>query len=352
MITEQVTEFGELLRRYRVAAGLSQEALAARAGLSARGISDLERGLRHAPQRQTLQLLAEALGLSAEQRATLEAVVVRRRGPAGAVRDAGEMPDNGTRRLPTGTVTFLFTDVEGSTRLWERQPEAMRRALMEHDTIVEAQVAQHGGVVIRPRGEGDSRFVVFARATSAVAAAASIQQALHAVSWPTGEPLRVRMALHTGEADLRQGDYYGREVNRCARLRAIGHGGQTLLTQATYDLIRFALPEGVDLRDLGEYRLVDLAIPERVFQIVIPHLPSAFPPLRAPEHRRHNLPAQATSFVGREQEIAPVRPGRARRAWRSRLPPRRCWTFRTECSSCRWRESATRTWWPRRSAKR
>src|ERR671938_1559741 len=110
------------------------------------------------------------------------------------------MPD-----LPTGTVTFLFTDIQGSTALWEQHPEAARAALARHDALVEGIVAAHGGVVVRPRGEGDSRFAVFARATDAVLAATAIQQALHAEPWPAETPLRVRVALHTGEADLRDG---------------------------------------------------------------------------------------------------------------------------------------------------
>jgi class 3 adenylate cyclase len=109
--------------------------------------------------------------------------------------------------LPTGTVTFLFTDIEGSTRLWEAHPEPMRAALVEHDALIEFLAAQHGGLVVRPRGEGDSRFCVFARATDAVAAAAAIRRALHRQAWPPETPLRVRLALHTGEADLRDGDY-------------------------------------------------------------------------------------------------------------------------------------------------
>src|SRR5918912_2484791 len=153
--------------------------------------------------------------------------------------------------LPTGTVTFLFTDVEGSTNLWERHPDKMRAALVRHDHLIERLVAEHRGVVVRPRGEGDSRFAVFPRASDAVAAAAAIQRALHEEPWPAETRLRVRMALHTGEADLRDGDYYGAAVNRCARLRAIAHGGQTLLSVATYDLVRDAIPPGVSLADLG-----------------------------------------------------------------------------------------------------
>src|SRR5919199_5244620 len=166
--------------------------------------------------------------------------------------------------LPTGTVTYLFTDIAGSTTLWEHHPDAARVALARHDALVESIVAAHGGQVVRPRGEGDSRFAVFARATDAVTAAAALQQALAAEPWPTPTPLPVRMALHTGEADLRAGDYYGTVVNRCARLRAVAHGRQTLLSQATYDLVRDHPLLGVELRDLGTHRLKDLQRPEHI----------------------------------------------------------------------------------------
>jgi class 3 adenylate cyclase len=135
-------------------------------------------------------------------------------------------------------VTFLLTYIEGSTRLWDRHREGMRAALVRHDALIEGQVAEHGGVVVRPRGEGDSRFAVFAQASGAVAAAGAIQVALHKDDWPLPEPLRVRMALHTGEADLGDGDYYGSPVNRCARLRALAHGGQVLLSGTTAGLVR------------------------------------------------------------------------------------------------------------------
>src|SRR5262245_10922190 len=138
--------------------------------------------------------------------------------------------------LPTGTVTFLLTDIEGSTRLWDEHPEAMRQALVRYDAIVEGLAEKHGGAVVRPRGEGDSHFCVFARATDAVVAAADVQRALH--DEPTPELLRVRMALHTGEADLRDGDYYGSAVNRCARLQALAHGGHVLVSDVTSDLVQ------------------------------------------------------------------------------------------------------------------
>jgi predicted ATPase/class 3 adenylate cyclase len=211
--------------------------------------------------------------------------------------------------LPTGTVTFLLTDIEGSTRLWEQDPVAMRAATARHDALVEEIVGGNGGVLVRPRGEGDSRFAVFARATDAVTAAVFLQRALVAEPWPTPQPLRVRLALHTGEADLRDGDYYGAAINRCARLRAIGHGGQVLLSQPTYELVRDALPPGVTVQDLGEQRLADLIRSEQVYQLRGANLPTEFPPLRSLDAYPHNLPVQLTSFIGREQELAEL--GRA-----------------------------------------
>src|SRR5947209_2604482 len=131
--------------------------------------------------------------------------------------------------LPTGTITFLFTDIEGSTRLWEQHPEAMEAALARHDALAAAAIDQHEGHLVKHRGEGDSLFAVFARATDAVAAAVALQQALHAELWPADTRLRVRMALHTGEAAVREGDYFSPAVNRCARLRAVALGGQVVL---------------------------------------------------------------------------------------------------------------------------
>ncbi|MDQ4078820.1 MAG: adenylate/guanylate cyclase domain-containing protein, partial [Chloroflexota bacterium] len=206
--------------------------------------------------------------------------------------------------LPSGTVTFLFTDIAGSTRLWEQEPVAMRRATTRHDALVEQVIAQHDGVLVRPRGEGDSRFAVFQHATEAVRAASALQQALFAEPWPTTTPLRVRMALHTGEAELRVGDYYGSDVNRCARLRSLAHPGQTLLSLTTVRLASDTLPEGASLRDLGQHRLKDLTQPEQIFQLVVPGLPADFPPLQSLGARPHNLPTLPTPLIGREQELA------------------------------------------------
>jgi predicted ATPase/class 3 adenylate cyclase len=209
--------------------------------------------------------------------------------------------------LPTGTVTFLFTDIEGSTELWERDEALARHVLVRHDQIIEELVEAEEGMLVRPRGEGDSRFAVFQQAPSAAAAAASIQRAFTDENWPTAEPLKIRMGLHTGNADLREGDYYGSAVNRCARVRSLAHGGQVLLSLATEQLICDYLPQGVELRDLGLYTLKGLKRQEQVFQLVIPDLVSEFPPLKTQVGKRHNLPEQLTPFVGRETEIDAVR---------------------------------------------
>jgi predicted ATPase/class 3 adenylate cyclase len=209
--------------------------------------------------------------------------------------------------LPSGTMTFLFTDVEGSTALWEAAPEAMRVALARHDALFEAAVHERRGVHIRPRGEGDSRFAVFASAPDAVGAAVAIQRAFACEPWPTPRPVKVRMGLHTGEAEARDGDYYGATVNRCARLRGIGHGGQILVSEATAELARDALPAATDLRDLGEHRLKDLSRPERVFQILHSELPDEFPRLLSLELHPHNLPIEPTPLIGRERELGALR---------------------------------------------
>jgi predicted ATPase/class 3 adenylate cyclase/DNA-binding CsgD family transcriptional regulator len=209
--------------------------------------------------------------------------------------------------LPSGTLTFLFTDVEASTRTWLSSPQAMAAALARHDDMIETLVARHGGRVVRPRGEGDSRFAVFGRPSDAVSAACAIQIALTHEEWALAEPLRVRMAVHSGEGELRMGDYYGPAVNHCARLRAAAHGGQVLVSTVTADLVREGLASNVELQDLGEHQLKDLERPEHIWQLMHPELPADFPPLSIERLSNHNLERQLSSFVGREQAVDDLR---------------------------------------------
>ena len=205
---------------------------------------------------------------------------------------------------PTGTVTFLFTDIEGSTRRWEEQAEGMKAALARHDEILRAAIAANGGHVFKTGG--DAFYAAFPVAPDALAAAFETQRALAAEPWGKIGELRVRMALHTGAVQARDGDYFGPPLNRVARLLNAGHGGQTLLSLATQELVRDHLPEGVQLRDLGTHRLRDLIRPEQIFQIVAPPLQADFPPLKTLDARPHNLQTQPTPLLGREREVEQV----------------------------------------------
>jgi len=206
--------------------------------------------------------------------------------------------------LPSGTVTFLFTDLEGSTRLWEEHPEAMRAALAQHDEILRDAIAANGGHVVK--GTGDGLYAVFATAGSAIAAAVAGQQAVARVSSGPIGTIRVRMGLHTGVAEERDGDYFGGVLNRAARLMSVAHAGQVLCSQATADLVRDALPPSAGLADLGRHRLRDIVRAEAVFQVTHPDLPGDFPPLRSLDAVVGNLPRQVTSFVGRGREVVAI----------------------------------------------
>ncbi|HUS14194.1 MAG TPA: adenylate/guanylate cyclase domain-containing protein, partial [Chloroflexia bacterium] len=229
--------------------------------------------------------------------------------------DTGEpMPDlaNQVRPpLPSGTVTFLFTDIEGSTRLWEQFPQTMGVALARHDAIVRGAIQVHGGVIFNTAG--DAFHTVFNDVLSAVAAAIQAQQQLQAESWNLPDDtsstmpaaaLRVRMGLHTGPAEMRNGHYFGPSLNRVARIMSIGHGGQILLSAPAREALGSQVPVGTHLLDLGEQQLKDVVRPERVFQLVPEGLASTFPPLRALPAFQHNLPIPLTSFIGRAREMA------------------------------------------------
>jgi predicted ATPase/class 3 adenylate cyclase len=197
--------------------------------------------------------------------------------------------------LPTGTVTFLFTDVEGSTRLWETAPGSMGKALELHDSILRDRIRANNGHVFSTGGDGFA--AAFARAGEALDAAVSAQKALASEPWPEDARLKVRMGLHTGEAEEREGNYYGPVLNQTARLMALGHGGQILCSAATAELL-----DDAGLTELGEHRLRDLSAPAHVFQVGA----DTFPPLRSVENFPGNLPLLVSSFVGRDRELARV----------------------------------------------
>jgi predicted ATPase/class 3 adenylate cyclase len=210
----------------------------------------------------------------------------------------------GKRALPVGVVTLLMTDVGGSTRLWEERSDVAGAVLERHEALIETRVLDHGGVMIRSKGEGDSTFSVFADASGAARAAVEVQRALQREPWPDDAAVRVRAALYTGEAQLREGDYYGTTPNRCARLRAAAHPGQVVCSQSTADGLD-GLPAEIVRTDLGLHRLRDVARAERVFQLGHPELCADFPPLGTLAVR-HNLPRERTRFVGRQADVTAV----------------------------------------------
>jgi predicted ATPase/class 3 adenylate cyclase len=210
-----------------------------------------------------------------------------------------------TTALPSGTVTFLFTDIEGSIRLWEQHPDTMGVALARHDALLRDAIQSHGGVVFKTIG--DAFCAAFSSVPEAFQAALAAQRALQEQVAEGEVALRARMALHTGIAEERDGDYFGPALNRVARLLSAGHGGQLLLSQAAAAALEGSLPVGAVLHDLGAHRLKDLSQPEGIFRLAHPDLPVVDAPLRSLQAFSHNLPVQMTRFVGRESEMAAVR---------------------------------------------
>ena len=205
--------------------------------------------------------------------------------------------------LPTGTITFLFSDIEGSTRLLEGLGDGYVALLREHHRVFREVISEHEGAEVNT--EGDSFFVVFPSPLKAIGAAAQIQRRL--ADWPFPAPVRVRIGLHTGLGQLAGGDYVGIDVHRAARIAAAGHGGQILISEATRALVESQLPASLSLLDLGPHRLKDLTHPVRLYQLAVDGLPSTFPPPRSLDARPNNLPAQLTPFIGRQGQIAEIK---------------------------------------------
>jgi class 3 adenylate cyclase len=306
---ERTTSFGYWLRRRRKALDLTQEELAGQVGCAVGTIKKLETDERR-PSKQLAARLANLLAIpSEEQPAFLKAARAELavdelavaaqpiESPAAAGAPAGPMP--------VGTVTFLFTDIEGSARLWARYPEAMHTALARHDALLRAAIEMHGGYVFKT--VGDALYAAFATAVDALNAALAAQRALVAEAWGETGPLHVRMTLHTGTAEVRDSDYFGHTLSRAARILDAGHGGQILLSAATWELLREQLPPDIGLRDLGAHWLKSLACPEQLYQLVASGLPSDFPPLMTLDRPTSNLPAQTTTFIGRERERRALR---------------------------------------------
>ncbi len=204
--------------------------------------------------------------------------------------------------LPTGTVTLLFTDIEGSTHLLQQLGERYTSVLIECRKLLREAFSRHHGYEVDL--QGDSVFVAFARATDAVSAAVASQRALASHNFAEGVAVTVRMGLHTGEPTVGAEGYVGLDVHQAARIISVGHGGQVLLSQTTRDLVEHGLPDGVSLRDLGEHRLKDLQRPAHLYQLIIADLPADFPPLKTLNNGPNNLPVQPTSLIGREKEVA------------------------------------------------
>ena len=202
------------------------------------------------------------------------------------------------------TLTFLFTDIEGSTRLWEQHQQSMKDALERHDAILRGAVEGSRGQVVKTIGDGF--MAVFDSAVDGISASLNAQRDLMQEPWGETGPLRVRMGLHAGEAATREGDYFGPTLNRTARIMSAGHGGQVLLSAAAAALVIDQLPDGATLEDLGEHQLKGLGRGERVFQLSYPGLPAGFPPLVTPTRRRSRPPDQPSAFVGRVAELKEI----------------------------------------------
>ncbi|HET9221573.1 MAG TPA: helix-turn-helix domain-containing protein, partial [Roseiflexaceae bacterium] len=313
---EDSASFGYWVRRRRKALDLTQNDLAQRTGCALTTIRKIETDARR-PSRQMAERLAEVLELTREERPAF-ILAARAELPVDRLARAVQaqpqtralgapMPASVESQvaLPSGTVTFLFTDIENSTGLWEQFGDTMRAALVRHNEILRAAIERYHGVVFKIIG--DAICAAFASALDALSAALAAQRALLAERQGAAVPMRVRIALHTSTAAPHDGDYVGLPLSYITRLLQSGHGGQVLLSRATQQLVHDQLPHEISLRDLGAHQLKDFNQPQRLFQLVAPNLPDVFPALRTIDMRPTNLTAHPTSMVDRVQEVRAVR---------------------------------------------
>ena len=313
----ELSSFGEWLKRQRNARGLTREQLAHQIGCAVVTLRKIEAEERR-PSAQIVERLAEIFNIPQNERTSFLRYA---RGdwkyaPTGVVENAPwlvspvrEREVDNVSNPKIHLSTFLFTDIEGSAKLWEEAPERMKVALQRHHAILQEAITSNGGAVFQI--VGDAFCAAFLTVPSALSAAVTAQRELYQASWDLPFPIRVRMGIHTGEAEqisdnpLLGGYASNQTLNRVARILSVGHGGQVLLSNATKELAKESLPGDTELRDMGEHHLRNLSHPEHLFQLNIAGLPSDFPMLKTLTHR-HNLPLQLTSFIARQQEIALV----------------------------------------------
>jgi len=311
--------FGEWLKRRRKAQGLTQEQLALQISCSASALRKIEAEQRR-PSAQIVEGLAEVFNIASTER---KSFLKFARGdwqaaPTGVIESApwcvslqSEDELEELSNPKTHLATFLFTDIEGSTKLWESIPEKMKSALLRHHAILHDAISSNSGSAFQI--VGDAFCAVFPTASSAISAAVTAQRALHQEKWDTPSPIRVRMGIHTGAAERTSNDSLtggyasNHTLNRVARILSAGHGGQILLSLVTKELLKDSLPADTELRDMGEHHLKNLSRPEHLFQLNSADLPAEFPPLNTLDSTRHNLPVQLTSFIGRKRETAEVK---------------------------------------------
>src|SRR5262245_95782 len=297
---DTTTSFGYWIRRQRKALDLTQQALADRVGCSVAAIKKIE-GDERKPSRQIAERLADVLDVSADQREIFLEV-------ARGLRSVDQLSlarEPASHARPTGTVTFLYTDIEGSTRLAQEHPEEWETMRARHHAILHETIESNHGYVFQVIGDGFC--AAFHTPNNGLQAAIEAQRELQTENW--GEvPIQVRMGLHTGEAEAKEEEYRGYlTISLVQRLMSAGHGRQILLSHATENLLRDHLPKDVSLLDLGEHRFKDILQPVHVFQVIAPDLQKEFPALRALDVFRNNLPIQLTSFVGRKRELSEIK---------------------------------------------